>query len=71
VLDFPLLSQIFVAIFAVSTLLQQAGIQSFMQPISDSLVQFTTTIAQLAPKFVPALILVGISLLLGRVLAEL
>jgi hypothetical protein len=68
VLDFSLLSQIFVALFEVSTLLQQAGIQSFMQPISDSLVQFTTTIAQLAPKVVPALILLGIGLLVGRVI---
>jgi hypothetical protein len=68
VLDFSLLSQIFVALFSVSTLLQQAGIQSFMQPISDSLVQFTTTIAQLAPKLVPALILVGIGLIVGRVI---
>ena len=67
-LDFSFLSQIFVALFEVSTLLQQAGIQSFMQPISDSLVQFTTTIAQLAPKVVPALILLGIGLLVGRVI---
>jgi hypothetical protein len=66
VLDFYLLSQIFVGLFAVSTLLQQAGIQSFMQPISDSLVQFTTTIAQLAPKLVPAPILVGIGLLIRK-----
>jgi hypothetical protein len=64
--DFSLLSQIFVALFSVSTLLQQAGIQSFMQPISDFLVQFTTTIAQLAPKLVPVLILVGIGLLIRK-----
>ena len=67
-LDFSLLSQIFVALFPVSTLLQQASIQSFMQPISDSLVQFATTTAQLAPKLVPALILLGIGLLVSRVI---
>jgi len=68
VLDFSLLSQIFVALFAVGTLLQQASIQSFMQPISDSLIQFATNIAQVAPKIVPALILVGIGLLIGKVI---
>ena len=67
-LDFSLLGQIFVALFTVNTLLQPAGIQSFMQPISDSLIQFSTTIAQVAPKIVPALILVGIGLLIGKVI---
>lgn len=67
-LDFSLLSQIFVALFPASTLLQQASIQSFMQPISDSLVQFATTTAQLAPKLVPALILLGIGLPVIRVI---
>ncbi len=67
-LDFSLLSEIFVVLFAVGTLLQQASIQSFMQPISDSLIQFATDVAQLAPKIVPALILVGIGLLIGKVI---
>jgi hypothetical protein len=35
-LDFSLLSHIFVALFAASTLLQQAGIQTFMEPIAGS-----------------------------------
>jgi hypothetical protein len=64
-LDFS--SQIFVALFAASTLFQQAGIHSFMEPIAGSLVQFATTIAQVAPKIVPALILLGIGLLVLRV----
>jgi hypothetical protein len=63
VLDFSPLSQIFVALFAVSTLLQQASIQLFMQPIADSLSQFATAIVQILPKIIPALILVGIGLL--------
>jgi hypothetical protein len=67
VLDFSPISQIFVALFAVGTLLQQASIQSFMQPISDSLIQFATNIAQVAPKIVPALIVIGIGLLIGKV----
>jgi hypothetical protein len=67
-LDFSLLDQIFVALFTVNTLLQHAGVQSFMQPISDSLIQFATPIVQVAPKIVPALILVGIGLLISRVI---
>jgi hypothetical protein len=66
--DFSLLSQIFVALFAVGTLLQQASIQSFMQPITDSLSQFATAIAQVAPKIIPAVILLGIGLLVGKVI---
>jgi hypothetical protein len=62
-----MLSQIFVALFAVGTLLQQASIQSFMQPIVDSLSQFATAIAQAAPKIIPALILLGIGLLIVKV----
>jgi hypothetical protein len=64
-LDFS--SQIFVALFTASALLQQAGIQSFMEPIAGSLIQFATTIAQVAQKIVPALILLGIGLLVRRV----
>jgi hypothetical protein len=60
--------QIFVVLFAVSTLLQQASIQLFMQPISDSLIQLATNIAQVAPKIVPALIVIGIGLLIGKLI---
>jgi hypothetical protein len=70
-LDFSLLGQIFVALFTVNTLLQPAAIQSFMQPISDSLIQFVTTTAQVALKIVPALVLVGIGLLTGKLWTEL
>lgn len=66
-LDFLLLNQI-VALFAASTLLQQAGMQSFIEPVMNSLNQFATTIAQAAPKIVAALILLGIGLLIGRVI---
>jgi hypothetical protein len=68
VLDFSLLSQIFVALFAVGTLLQQASIQSFTQPITDSLSQFATAIVQVAPKIIPAVILLGTGLLVGKVI---
>jgi hypothetical protein len=66
-LDFFSLDQI-VALFAASTMLQQAGTQSFIEPIINSLNQFVTTIAQAAPKIVAALILLGIGLLVGRVI---
>lgn len=66
-LDFSLLSHIFVALFAASTLLQQAGIQSFIEPITGSLIQFGITIAQVTPKIVPALVLLGIGFLVHRV----
>jgi hypothetical protein len=48
--------------------LQQAGVQSFIEPVTNSLNQFATTIAQAAPKIVAALILLGIGLLVGRVI---
>src|ERR687891_420898 len=64
-LDFFSLNQI-VALFAASTILQQAGMQSFMEPIMNSLNQFATTIAQAAPKIVAALVLLGIGLVIGR-----
>ena len=47
---------------------QQASAQSFAQPITNSLNQLATTIAQAAPKVVAALILLGIGLLVGRVI---
>jgi len=65
VYDFSQLGQI-IALFSV--VLQQAGIQSFMEPITNSLNQFATTIAQAAPKIVAALILLGIGLLIGRII---
>ena len=67
-LDLSSISQI-IALFSVSTLLQQAaGAQSFIEPVTNSLNQFATTIAQAAPKIVAALILLGIGLLVGRVI---
>jgi hypothetical protein len=63
--EFFQLGQIIV-LFAVT--LQQAGVQSFLEPITNSLNQFATTIGQAAPKIVAALILLGIGLLVGRVI---
>ncbi len=48
--------------------LQQAGVQSFVEPVTNSLNQFATTIGQAAPKIVAALILLGIGLVVGRVI---
>ena len=64
-LDLTQFSQI-VTLFAA--VIQQAGLQSFMEPITNSLNQFATTIAQAAPKIVAALILLGIGLLIGRII---
>jgi hypothetical protein len=66
-LDFITLNQI-VALFAASTMLQQAAAQSIIEPITNALNQFVTTIAQAAPKIVAALILLGIGLLVGRII---
>ena len=66
-LDFFTLNQI-VALFAASTMLQQAGTQSIVEVVTNSLNQFVTTIAQAAPKIVAALILLGIGLLVGRII---
>jgi hypothetical protein len=66
-LDFITLNQI-VALFATSTMLQQAGTQSIVEVVTNSLNQFVTTIAQAAPKIVAALILLGIGLLVGRII---
>jgi preprotein translocase subunit YajC len=65
VYDFSQLGQI-IALFSV--VLQQAGIQSFIEPVTNSLNQFASTIAQAAPKIVAALILLGIGLLIGRII---
>ena len=57
-----------IALFSAVTL-QQAGSQSFTEPITNSLNQFATTIAQAAPKVVVLLlILLGIGLLIGRII---
>jgi hypothetical protein len=67
-LDFSSFSEIIITLFAASTMLQQAGAQSFIEPVTNSLNQFATTIAQAAPKIVAALILLGIGLLIGRII---
>jgi hypothetical protein len=67
-LDFSSLSQIVITLFAAGTMLQQAGVQSFIEPVTNSLNEFATTIAEAAPKIVAALILLGIGLLVGRVI---
>ncbi|HYY67101.1 MAG TPA: mechanosensitive ion channel domain-containing protein [Nitrososphaeraceae archaeon] len=64
-LEFSGFSQI-ITLFAVT--LQQAGAQSFVEPVTNSLNQFATTIGQAAPKIVAALILLGIGLVVGRVI---
>jgi hypothetical protein len=46
--------------------LQQAGVQSVLEPITNSLNQFVNTIAQAAPRIIAALILLGIGLVVGR-----
>ena len=50
----------------VVTLQQAGGLQSFMEPLTNSLNQFATTIAEAAPKIVAALVLLGIGLVIGR-----
>jgi hypothetical protein len=65
VYDFSQLGQI-IALFSV--FLQQSGVQSVIEPVTNSLNQFATTIAQAAPKIVAALILLGIGLLVGRII---
>ena len=68
-LDFASFSQIVIAFFTASGMLQQAGgLQSFIEPITSSLSQFASTIAEAAPKIVAALILLGIGLLIGRII---
>jgi hypothetical protein len=63
--EFSDFSQI-IALLVVT--LQQAGVQSFIEPVTNSLNQFATTIGQAAPKIVAALILLGIGLVVGRVI---
>ncbi|MDQ3968361.1 MAG: hypothetical protein M3275_08215 [Thermoproteota archaeon] len=68
-LEFSLLSQVLVVLFAASTLVQLADIQSFTESIIESLSQFAATVAQVTPKIVPALVLLGIGLLVDRVIS--
>jgi hypothetical protein len=67
-LELSSISQIVIALLAASNVIQQADAQSFVEPITNSLSQFATTIAEAAPKIVAALILLGIGLLIGRVI---
>lgn len=48
--------------------LQQAGSQSIIEPLTNSLNQFGTAIAEAGPKIIAALILLSIGLLVGRVI---
>ncbi|WP_187147606.1 mechanosensitive ion channel family protein [Candidatus Nitrososphaera gargensis] len=48
--------------------LQQVGTQSVTEPLTNSLNQFATSIAESGPRIIAALILLGIGLLVGRVI---
>jgi hypothetical protein len=48
--------------------MQQAGAQSLLEPLTNSLTEFGQTIADAAPKIIAALILLGIGLLVGRII---
>jgi hypothetical protein len=48
--------------------LQQVGTQSITEPLTNSLNQFLTSIAQAGPRIIAALILLGIGLLVGRII---
>jgi hypothetical protein len=48
--------------------LQQAGAQSLLEPLTNSLNQFGQTVAEAGPKIIAALILLGIGLLVGRII---
>jgi Conserved TM helix/Mechanosensitive ion channel len=54
------------AISIFLTAMQVAGAQSFMQPLTNSLNQFSTIVGQAAPRIVAALILLGVGYLAGR-----
>ena len=67
--DFSSFSQVVIALLTASNVIQQAsGVQVFIEPITNSLGQFATTVAEAAPKIVAALILLGIGLLIGRII---
>jgi hypothetical protein len=50
--------------------LQQADIQSFIEPLTNSLNQFATGMVEAAPKLIAPLILVAIGLLVSRITQE-
>jgi hypothetical protein len=64
-LELSILNQIVVALLVT---FQQAGTQSLIEPLTNSLNQFGTTIAEAGPKIIAALILLGIGLLAGRII---
>jgi len=63
-LEFSALNQIIPLLLAT---FQQAGTQTFTEPLTNSLNQFGTTLADAGPKIIAALILLGIGLLVGRI----
>jgi Conserved TM helix/Mechanosensitive ion channel len=56
----------FEAVYVLLTAMQVAGVQSFVQPLTTSLGQFSTTVGQAAPKIGAALILLGVGYVAGR-----
>ncbi len=56
----------FEAISMLLAAMQMAGAQSFMEPLTNSLNQFSTIVGQAAPKIVAALILLGVGYVAGR-----
>lgn len=48
--------------------MQQAGAQSLLDPLLNSLSEFGRTVAEAGPKIIAALILLGIGLLVGRII---
>jgi hypothetical protein len=61
------MNEIFHVLALLTVTLQQAGgVQAFMEPLTNSLNQFASTIADAAPKIVAALILLGIGFVVGR-----
>jgi Conserved TM helix/Mechanosensitive ion channel len=56
----------FEAVYVFLTTMQVAGVQSFVQPLTTSMGQFSTTVGQAGPKIVAALILLGIGYVAGR-----
>jgi hypothetical protein len=56
----------FEAVYVFLTTMQVAGVQSFVQPLTTSLGQFSATVGQAGPKIVAALILLGIGYVAGR-----
>ena len=55
-------------IFVLIVTMQQAGSQAITEPLTNSLNQFGTTVAEAGPKIIAALILLGIGLLVGRII---